>query len=170
MSRAAIRSAVAEWFKPPAVEGLNKVFSASPVVTRQGDLFEGPPGAESGAVAHVYLPRKSSVRASGPVPAGGPPDESGWRLETHECHLLVIFTSLTDKAEDASAAHDELVDAIDTRIQADFQFGTDGNPIFSAGEGDYGIQWDIDLPKVGKGSAKHIWAHCMFQILSWTQS
>jgi len=143
MGRATVRAAVAAWFAPANVAGLNSTFAARPKDI-PGTAFNLGGNNGSGSVLIVHLTDDSEVRTA----VGGA--HSGEKFNTHHIALEVIFQSVKVDAIAAHADHDALIDALMVQIRADRTFGTNGNPIWQAGEGAEGIKVQLAEPVLGK--------------------
>ena len=123
--RAVIRDAVATWFAPPNVAGLNKVFTGMPKEIVEQEFFTSvAAGTPSAAIAYVDITNDKEERIA-----------TGYKRLTASTWLVVKFMSNRDKSEDAIADHDALVDAIKARLRGP-DGRTLGGKVFSAGEGD----------------------------------
>lgn len=141
MSRATVRTAVQAFLAPPNIVGLNTVYRARPKLT-QGTDYHMSDGPGFGALGIIHIPKSIEER----IALGGP--TSGKKQVIYMIALEVLFQSVLPKAEDGYDAHDQLVDAIITRIRSDRTFGTAGTPIWQAGEGVAGIDVDLAEPKL----------------------
>lgn len=167
MGRTFVRQAVAAWFAPPAVAGLNTVYTAAPRWAPGTDFFSGAPaGTESGAIAFPYVEESQRTRIT---LQGAPP---GGKMAQYTVGLVVRFVSNAPTTQAAQDDHDDMVDAIVVRLESDKRLGTDGHAesIFQAGEGgDSGgpdIHVQSDLPKQ-HGTQVTIWSVVRFVVLEW---
>ena len=134
MGRQFVRQTVAAFFAPPAVAGLNTVYTAAPRRMLGQEFFTAAPaGTPSGAVAFPYVEHMTRRR----IALGGA--HGGWKMVTYEVALVVRFASNQLSAQNAEDDHDAMIDAIVTRLESDRQLGTvvgTAPYIFQAGEGD----------------------------------
>lgn len=167
MGRRFIRNAIAAWFAPPAVLGLNTVYTAAPRWAPGTDFFTGAPaGTESGAIAfpHVEQSRRERIALQGPAPGG--------KMALYTVGLVVRFVSNAQQTQAAQDDHDDIIDAIVVRLEADKRLGTEGQPeqIFVAGEGGLTPGPDVDvqsdLPKQ-HGTQVTIWSVVRFEALEY---
>lgn len=156
MSRATVRSAVMNYFEPPAVAGLNKLFSALPKRI-EGTWFRygQPAGTLSGCVGVVHIVTESEER----IAIGG--EHSGKKWVHYTVELQVYQHSLERHAEDAMANFDTVIDNIKAHLRADRRLD-DYPVIFEAGEkyldGEYGE------PKVLADGSTEIWGAVRFEV------
>lgn len=156
MSRATVRSAVVNYFAPPAVTGLNKIFSSMPKRV-EGTWFRygQPAGTRSGSVGIVLINSESEER----IAIGG--EYSGKKMVRYEVELQVYQHSLHQHAEDAMADFDTTIDSLKARLRANRRLN-DYPIIFEAGEqyldGEYGE------PKVMADGSTEIWGAVRFEV------
>lgn len=160
--RASVRAAVKTYFTPPAVSGLNTLYSAWP---KRGvpwpDYIAGQPaGTQSGTVAVVHLARDDERRLA----VGG--SISGKKVIEYAVELQLMLRSTKAKAEDAVDDYDAVVDAVKARLRYDRSLGTgsargaDDGDIWQAGEGDlWGEYFD---PQITVDGATEIWGAVHF--------
>lgn len=143
MSRKSVRNAVAAYFAPPVIPGLNTVFRA-PVREVEGQqFFTGQGGDQSGAVAYVAVAYETDHRMS-------VPRVTGIKRATYRVALSILFRSTlvdtkdgdSDPLEAVQDACDDIIDAIKARLRAD---ATLGGTVFSAGEGGERGADDIEI-------------------------
>ncbi len=153
MSRAAVRSALTEFFAPPAVTHLAALYASAQDV--EGSTF-GVSASTSGAVGFPFIERERES------PAGW-----GSRSVTYDVALVCAFRSGKNPGP-AMDDYDAFVDSLKDRLRSDRYIGTAGE-IMHAGEGDAdgnGATIDLrsDLPVV-KGNTTRIWTACRFQVV-----
>ena len=167
MGRVFVRNAVAAWFAPPAVAGLNTTYTGVERWMPGQDFFaQMPAGTESGAVCFPYITdqRRRRVTLQGPTPGG--------KESIFEVDLVVRFASNQSVVHKAQDDHDAMIDAVVVRLEADKRIGTSGQPeqVFMAGEGDTVDGTDIlvrsDLPKLHKNQVI-IWTSVRFHVIEW---
>ena len=138
-TRAAARAAIAAWFAPPNVVGLNTIFPSFPLRIADAAYFAGTvPGTQSGAVAVVHIIRETETR----VAMGGP--TSGVKRADFECSLQVMMHSTLQTAEGATDDLDAVVNAIKVRLRADRTFGS--VDVWQAGE--HNLVVDYNEPRM----------------------
>lgn len=126
--RAAVRTAVKNFFQPPAVAGLNKVHRAQPKIIDGKDYTAGQPaGTKNGAVGTIHIRRDFEERRAVGGAAGGK------KFVTHLVELNLFFRSIEPTIEAATDAFDLLMDATKARLHADRTLGDPTN-VFQAGE------------------------------------
>jgi hypothetical protein len=156
MSRATIRAAVASFFAPPAVTGLNTIYTSYPKRIPGGDFRAGQPsGTKSGAVGVVHIINEREDR----IAIGGATSGKKWVHYTVE--LQVFCHSIEVHSEDAMAFFDTVIDGVKDHLRAD-RWLNDYPIIFEAGEraliGRYGD------PKVLNDGASEIWGSVEFEV------
>jgi hypothetical protein len=169
VSRAEVRAAVATFFAPPNVVGLNKVFQAEPRLVQGQDFFAGvAAGTGYGAVGIVHIEsERESRRAFGGA-------TSGKKRIDYEVALIVKYRSDLVATTDINTigAYDALIENIKTRLRSDRTLGSP-TTIFQAGEGDTLGGPDIeilsDLPKK-EGNIVHIWTAIRFKVVQFITS
>ena len=156
MSRATVRAAIADFLAPPAVAGLNKVFTSTPKRI-EGTWFRygQPAGTQSGAVAVINLVSEREER----IALGG--EHSGKKWVHYEVSLDVYSHSVQKLSENAMTDFDSVIDTIKARLRADRRLGND-TVIFESGErsldGEYGE------PRVLNDGATEIWGSIRFEV------
>lgn len=174
MGRKFIRQAVAAWFQPPAVAGLNTVYTAPHRWAPGQDFFNAAaPGLPSGAVAFPYVEQSHRQRISMQgAPAGG-------KFSYYTVALVIRFKSNEGQVELAQDDHDDILDAMVVRLEQDKQLGTGPtfavpNPveqIFQAGEGDSPSGTDVhvmsDMPKLLQNGQVVIFSSIRFEVMEW---
>lgn len=156
MSRATVRQAVMDYFEPPAVAGLNKLFPSAPKRI-EGTWFRygQPAGTLSGCVAYINIVSETEER----IAIGG--EHSGKKWVHYTVELNVFQHSLERHAEDAMANFDTVIDNIKSHLRANRRLA-DYPVIFEAGEkelvGEYGE------PKVSMDGSTEIWGAVRFEV------
>ena len=156
MSRATVRAAIADFFAPPAVPGLNTIFRAPPKRV-DGTAFRAgqPAGTISGAVGVVDILSDTEER----IALGG--EHSGKKWVHYIAEIQIYQHSVHKHAEDAMADFDAVIDAIKEQLRSDRRLGNDG-VIFESGErmleGIYGE------PVVLEQGATEIWGALRFEV------
>lgn len=156
MSRATVRGAVAAFFAPPAVAGLNTLYTAPPKRIPGPAFREGQPaGTPSGAVGVVHIVSETEER----IAIGG--EHSGKKWVHYTVELQVFQHSIHQHSEDAMADFDAVIDAVKTRLRSDRRLD-DWPVIFEAGErslvGVYGE------PRVVQDGSTEIWGAVQFEV------
>lgn len=157
MSRTTMRQALATWLAPPAVGGVNRVYTAFP--TAMSGFYGSAPGSSAGAVLVVHLADESETR----ITIGGP--HSGRKRVDYSVELHLYFVSITPTTVDGGDPGEMAADALDTivgnlkdRIRADRQAGT-GYPngaVWQWGESNLDGRYG-ELSQPGDGSCS-LWA------------
>ena len=156
MSRATIRAAVQTFFAPPAVSGLNNVYTSFPKRIPGTDFRLGQPaGTKSGAVGVVQIVGEREER----IAIGGATSGKKWVHYTVE--LDVFCHSIETHAETAMNFFDSVIDGVKAHLRSD-RWLNDYPVIFEAGEraliGLYGE------PKVLADGSSEIWGAVQFEV------
>lgn len=156
MSRATVRSAVATFFAPPAVSGLNYVFTSFPKRIT-GDQFRNgqSAGTKSGAVGVVHIISEREER----IAIGGATSGKKWVHYTVE--MQVYMHSVELLAEDAMADFDTVIDNVKAHLRSD-RWLNDYPVIFEAGERE--LSGYYGEPKVLADGASEIWGAVRFEV------
>ena len=162
VSRATVRSAVASFLTPPAVTGLNHVYTAPPKVA-PGQDWSLALGKGSGAVAVIHIEHEHEER----IAMGGA--TQGWKRVHYNVALLVRFRSVKPNPVDAMTDYDTLIDNIKAKLRSDHTLGQQSGVVFSAGEEDLGITITSDMPVVTNGET-HIWTAVQFTVIEIVQA
>lgn len=156
MSRATVRSAVATFFAPTAVAGLNSIYTSFPKRVPGNAFREGQPaGTKSGAVGVVHILSEREDR----IAIGGAHSGKKWVHYTVE--LQVYCHSIETHAEAAMDFFDSVIDGVKAHLRSD-RWLNDYPIIFEAGEkelaGYYGE------PRVLNDGASEIWGAVRFEV------
>lgn len=156
MSRTTVRNAVADFFAPPAVSGLNSVYTSFPKRIPGTDFRAGQAaGTESGAVGVVNIVSEREER----IAIGGPTSGKKWVHYTVE--LQIYCHSIERKAEDAMAFFDTVIDGVKDRLRSD-RWLDDYPIIFEAGERE--LSGYYGEPKVLNDGASEVWGAVRFEV------
>lgn len=156
MSRATIRSAVASFFAPPAVAGLNAVYSSFPKRIPGSDFRAGQPsGTKSGAVGVVQIVSEREER----IAIGGATSGKKWVHYTVE--LQVYCHSIETHAETAMGFFDSVIDEVKAHLRSD-RWLNDYPIIFEAGERE--LSGYYGEPKVLNDGASEVWGAVRFEV------
>jgi hypothetical protein len=151
-----VRSAVVEFFAPPSVPGLNKIYSSHPKRITGSDFHAGRPSGElTGSVAVVGILSETEER----IATGG--EHSGKKWVHYAVELQVLLNSREQHSETAMADFDQVVDAVKERLRSDRRLN-DFPVIFEAGEkqldGEYGE------PRLLEDGSTEIWGAVRFEV------
>lgn len=157
MSRATIRNAVVQYFTPPAVTGLNALYTSFPKRIPGQDFRKGQPsGTWSGAVGVVVIVGETEER----IAIGGA--TSGKKWVHYRVRLEVFHHSIHTHSEDAMADFDAVIDAIKAKLRADRYLASAPTVVFEAGEkyldGDYGE------PRTLQDGSTETWGSIEFEV------
>lgn len=156
MSRATVRSAVLNYFEPPTVAGLNKLFSAHPKrIEGTWFRFGQPAGTESGAVGVVHIVGEYEER----IAIGG--EHSGKKWVHYTVELQVFLHSVHRHSEDAMNDFDAVIDGVKAALRADRRLD-DYPVIFEAGE--KALEGEYGEPRVLQDGSTEIWGAVRFEV------
>jgi hypothetical protein len=157
-SRHDVRLAVRDHFAAPPIEGLTTVHAAKPTNWggRTADFYP-PGGARFGASAFVWIAGQEEETTA---MVGLHP---GARLVTFQVSLVTLFRApvATADADEVTAAHDRMLDAIVERLRSD---ATLGGQVMEAGK--TGVVVETDAAK-DDGDHAEIWAGVQFELTAW---
>jgi len=160
MSRQTVRTAVAAWFAPPNVAGLNTLYTAKPKLIPSTDFRRGQPaGTRTGSVGVVSIIGQAEQR----VALGGA--FSGWKTVQYVVEIELYCHSNAQRAEDAQDDFDATFDAMIARLRAD---RTLGSSVWEAGE--EVLEGTFGEPAVVSGSATERWAALRFVVIEQVQA
>jgi hypothetical protein len=148
MSRATVRAGIAAYLAPPAVTGINTVYTSYPKIIPAAAFFASSAiGAGGGAALVVHIVASPEMRKTSPAVAGG------WKRVDHEVELNLfhrwVAPSQTvggDAMIDAMANFDAVIDALKVKIRAD---PTCGGALWQWGQEIDGRFGDPDLTANG---------------------
>lgn len=156
MSRATIRAAVATFFAPPAVTGLNTIYTTFPKRVPGNQFRYGQPaGTKSGSVGIVHIINEREER----IAIGGPTSGKKWVHYTVE--LQVYCHSIETHAEAAMDFFDTVIDGVKARLRSD-RWLNDYPVIFEAGERE--LSGYYGEPKVLADGASEVWGAVRFEV------
>lgn len=156
MSRATVRSAVATFFAPPAVSGLNAIYTSFPKRIPGNDFRAGQAaGTKSGAVGVVHIISEREER----IAIGGATSGKKWVHYTVE--LQVYCHSIETHAETAMAFFDSVIDGVKAHLRSD-RWLNDYPVIFEAGERE--LSGYYGEPRVLNDGASEVWGAVRFEV------
>jgi len=156
VSRATIRAAVAGFFAPTAVVGLNAVYTSFPKRIPGGQFRLGQPaGTKSGSVAVVNIVSEREER----IAIGGATSGKKWVHYTIE--LQVYCHSIETHSEAAMDFFDTVIDGVKTRLRSD-RWLNNYPVIFEAGERE--LNGYYGEPKTLADGATEIWGGISFEV------
>jgi len=156
VSRATVRAAVAEFFAPTAVVGLNAVYTSFPKRIPGGQFRLGQPaGTKSGSVGVVNIVSEREER----IAIGGATSGKKWVHYTVE--LQVYCHSIETHSEAAMDFFDGVIDGVKTRLRSD-RWLNDYPVIFEAGERE--LNGYYGEPKTLADGATEIWGGISFEV------
>lgn len=156
MSRAQVRSAIVEFFEPPAVPGLNKIYSSQPKRITGADFHTGRPSGElSGAVGVVGILEEHEERRG----VGG--EHSGKKWVHYMCEIQVLVNSREQHSEVSMDFFDSIIDAVKDRLRSNRRLD-DYPVIFEAGEAQ--LNGEYGEPRLIEDGSTEIWGAVRFEV------
>jgi len=161
-SRAAVRSAVANWLTAANIPELNQVFTSFP--KRINFQVNAQPGQASRAAGVVFIGSESEER----VAVGGA--YNGWKRVDYVVEFQVFHHSVVTNAEDAMTSFDTVIDGIKTCLRGGgHTLGLpDGSTIWQAAEPAIDVQYGE--PVTNDGGATETWAGVRFTVTQMIQA
>ena len=165
MSRATVRAAIAAWLAPPAVAGINTVYSDLPALIPGEAFFAGSVGATSGCVAALHIAGENESRkALGGATSGK--KRVDYRLEVRLFYRSIVVPAAGgDAGLIAGAEFDAIVEALKARIRADRTAGSAA--VWQWGETDL----SVDSGELTQSAAGlELWAAVYTEVTEWITS
>ena len=161
MSRATVRAAIQAFLS--GTGGITTLYKDAPW-GMTGDNWQtanipGTPG-------FIHLDHSGESRTA----LGG--EHGGFKQVDYTVSLVLLYQYIIPPdaaSKDAWVDNlDSLLDNVVARIRSDRAFGTNGTPIFEAGNQDQGIQISQDLPHWDQGAGKvRNWVRVEFKVSEW---
>lgn len=156
MSRATIRAAVYSFFQPPAVSGLNTLYTSFPKRIPGSDFRAGQAvGTKSGCVGVINIMRSREER----IAIGGATSGKKWVHYTVE--LQLFCHSVETHAETAMDFFDSVVDNVKTKLRSD-RWLNDYPAVFEAGERE--LSGVYGEPRLLNDGSSEIWGAIRFEV------
>jgi hypothetical protein len=161
LTRAQVRSNVAQWIADAGISHLNQVFTAHPKrINFQANSTAGEINRFA-AVVFIRGERESRVALGGA--------SSGWKRVDYDTVVQLYCHSVAAYTQDSMDAFDIVVDAVKERLRVGgHRLGlTDGDVIWQAAEPE--ITVDYGEPMTNDGGATEIWAGIEFTVTQMIQ-
>lgn len=156
MGRKYVRHQIANYLDAPKIPGVGTIYASPPKISRSSDAYKDlPPGIPSGSVIYVEVLEIREKRLAN----GGP--TSGVKERRHHIRLHLLFRSRQRESEKAMDDHDDQLDTLIERLEADRTCGSNGR-ILQAGQDLDGYVYATGLPKESGNGSTHIWTLLMF--------
>ena len=154
MSRAEVRSNVAQWIADAGIPHLNQIFQAHPKCINF--QMNSTAGELTRCAGLVFIRDEAEER----IAIGGAYD--GWKRIDYTVEFQVFTHSVQAKSEDAMADFDGVVDSIKARLRAGgHRLGlSSGDVIWQAAEPSISVSYGE--PLTNDGGATEIWAGITF--------
>jgi len=159
--RAAVRSTLATFIKPPSVDGLNQVFTAFP--KRIDFQINSLPSQLSRCVAVIHIESETENRLA----IGGA--TSGIKKVDYSVAIQLFHHSQQRNSEDAMADFDYVVDNLKAKLRSDHQFGDpSGTLVWQGSEPVLNVAYGE--PISNDGTSTEIWASVRFDVTQMIQA
>jgi hypothetical protein len=161
IGRKAVRTILAEFIAPPAVDGINQVFTSFP--KRIDFNVNALPGQANRCAAVIHIESENENRLA----IGGA--HSGIKRIDYSVAIQLFHHSLERNSEDAMNDLDNVIDNLKTVLRSDHQFGDStgtliwqgAEPVISASYGE---------PMSNDGSSTETWAIVRFDVTQMIQA
>ena len=156
MSRATVRNAVVQFFSPPNVHGLNKIYLSQPKRITGTDFHGGRPSGDlNGAVGVVHIMSETEER----VGVGG--EHSGKKWVHYQVQFQVLTNSREQLSENSMVFFDSVIDAVKDRLRSNRRLD-DYPVIFEAGERE--LIGEYTDPVLLEDGSTEIWGAVTFEV------
>ena len=156
MSRQTVRNAVAQYFAPPNVPGLNKIYISQPKRITGTDFHGGRPSGDlNGAVGVIYIAAETEERRG----IGG--EHSGKKWVHYTVQFQVLVNSREQLSENSMVFFDSIIDAVKDRLRSNRRLD-DYPVIFEAGERE--LIGEYTDPVLLEDGSTEIWGAVTFEV------
>jgi hypothetical protein len=162
MSRAQVRTAVANYIAAANVANLNQIFTAHP--KRINFEANAAPGSACRAAGFVFIASETEDR----IAIGGA--YNGWKRIDYVVQFQIFTHNMHNYSQDAMDAFDAVIDGVKNQLRGGgHRLGeSDGSVIWQAAEP--GISVTYGEPLTNDGGATEIWAAIEFTVTQMIQA
>ena len=161
IGRKAVRATLAQFIAPPAVDGINQVFTSFP--KRIDFQVNALPSQLSRCAAVIHIESENENRLA----IGGA--HSGIKRIDYAVAIQLFHHSMERNSEDAMNDLDNVIDNLKTVLRSDHQFGdTTGTLVWQGGEPI--IQVAYGEPLSNDGTSTETWASVRFTVTQMIQA
>ena len=161
VGRKQVRSTLASFIAPPAIDGINQVFTSFP--KRIDFQVNSLPSQVNRCIAVIFIESETESR----IAVGGA--HSGWKRIDYTVVIQLFHHSLERLAEDAMDNLDAIIDDLKDKLRSDHRFGdTSGTLVWQAAEPVIDVSYGEPLSQ--KGNSIETWASVRFTVTQMIQA
>ena len=161
VGRKQVRSTLASFIVPPAIDGINQVFTSFP--KRIDFQVNSLPSQVNRCIAVIFIESETESR----IAVGGA--HSGWKRIDYTVVIQLFHHSLERLAEDAMDNLDAIIDDLKDKLRSDHRFGdTSGTLVWQAAEPVIDVSYGEPLSQ--KGNSIETWASVRFTVTQMIQA
>lgn len=159
--RSQLRSTLYNFIQPPAVDGINQVFTSFP--KRINFQENALAGEKNRCAAVIFIESETESR----IAVGGA--FNGWKRVDYTVVIQLFHHSLEREAEDAMANFDIMVDNLKEKLRSDHNFG-DPSGVFVWQGAEPAIDTVYGEPISQRGTSTETWASIRFTVTQMIQA
>ena len=161
VGRKQVRSTLAGFIAPPAIDGINQVFTSFP--KRIDFQVNSLPSQVNRCIAVIFIESETESR----IAVGGA--HSGWKRIDYTVVIQLFHHSLERLAEDAMDNLDGIIDDLKDKLRSDHRFGdTSGTLVWQGAEPVIDVSYGEPLSQ--KGKSIETWASVRFTVTQMIQA
>lgn len=161
VGRVQVRSTLATFIQPPAVNGINQVFTSFPKrINFQENALSGE---RNRCAAVIFIESETESR----IAVGGA--FNGWKRVDYTVIIQLFHHSLERNSEDAMANFDEVVDNLKEKLRSDHNFGDPSGTLVWQGA-EPAIDAVYGEPISQRGTSTETWASLRFTVTQMIQA
>ena len=161
VGRKQVRSTLAGFIAPPAIDGINQVFTSFP--KRIDFQVNSLPSQVNRCIAVIFIESETESR----IAVGGA--HSGWKRIDYTVVIQLFHHSLERLAEDAMDNLDAIIDDLKDKLRSDHRFGdTSGTLVWQGAEPVIDVSYGEPLSQ--KGNSIETWASVRFTVTQMIQA
>ena len=161
VGRKQVRSTLASFIAPPAIDGINQVFTSFP--KRIDFQVNSLPSQVNRCIAVIFIESETESR----IAVGGA--HSGWKRIDYTVVIQLFHHSLERLAEDAMDNLDAIIDDLKDKLRSDHRFGdTSGTLVWQGAEPVIDVSYGEPLSQ--KGNSIETWASVRFTVTQMIQA
>ena len=161
VGRKQVRSTLAGFIAPPAIDGINQVFTSFP--KRIDFQVNSLPSQVNRCIAVIFIESETESR----IAVGGA--HSGWKRIDYTVVIQLFHHSLERLAEDAMDNLDGIIDDLKDKLRSDHRFGdTSGTLVWQGAEPVIDVSYGEPLSQ--KGNSIETWASVRFTVTQMIQA
>lgn len=161
VGRTELRSTLADFISPPAVNGINQVFTSFPKRLSFQDMALAGERNRCAAVIFIESETESRIAVGGAF--------NGWKRVDYTVAIQLFHHSLERNAEDAMTNFDMVVDNLKEKLRSDHNFGNpSGVFVWQGAEPDIDCVYGEPLSQ--KGTSTDTWGTVRFTVTQMIQA